>query len=95
MITFEWDAAKAKANLSKHGVSFEGAASVFYDEYARQFFDDDHSGEEDRFIMLGLSDHSRVLIVCHCERSSGNIIRLVSACKATSKERVYYEGPTP
>ncbi|MCB1938027.1 MAG: BrnT family toxin [Rhodocyclaceae bacterium] len=68
MIKFEWDAAKAKSNLRKHGVSFDEAQSVFYDEFARQFFDDAHAGDEDRFIMLGVSNQSRMLIVCHCER---------------------------
>lgn len=95
MIEFEWDFAKAKVNLDKHGVLFEEAKSVFYDEYARQFFDDEHSESEDRFIMLGLSDHSRILVVCHCEQSQGNIIRLISARKATSNERKYYDGPIP
>lgn len=95
MITFDWDPSKAKANFKKHGVSFKEAESVFYDEYARQFFDDDHSQSEDRFIMLGISDFSRVLVVCHCERSQGNVIRLISARKATSIERQYYEGPMP
>lgn len=95
MIEFECDFAKARANLKKHGVSFEEAKSVFYDEYARQFFDDEHSESEERFIMLGLSDRSRVLVVCHCERSHGNAIRLISARKATSRERKHYEGPMP
>lgn len=95
MIAFEWEPAKAKANLRKHGVSFAEAESVFYDEYARQFFDDEHSESEDRFIMLGLSDRSRVLVVCHCERAQGNIVRLISARKATSRERKHYDGPTP
>lgn len=95
MVEFEWSAEKAKANVEKHGVSFEEAKSVFYDEYARQFFDDEHSESENRFIMLGLSDRSRILIVCHCERSQGHVIRLISARKATSGERKYYDGPTP
>ncbi len=95
MIEFEWDPAKARGDLRKHGVSFEEAKSVFYDEFARQFFDDDHSGNEDRFIMLGLSDRSRILVVCHCERSGEGVIRIISARKATSGERKYYEGPTP
>ena len=69
MIRFEWSPAKARANLKKHGVSFEEAQSIFYDEYARQFFDDDHSGHEDRFILLGMSNRLRLLVVCHCERS--------------------------
>lgn len=95
MIEFDWDSNKAKANLRKHGISFEEAESVFYDEYARQFFDDEHSDLEERFIMLGISDRSRILVVCHCERSQGNVIRLISARKATSRERKYYDGPMP
>lgn len=95
MIEFEWSPAKARANLKKHRVSFEEAKSVFFDEYARQFFDDEHSESEERFIMLGLSDRSRVLVVCHCERSPGQVIRLISARKATSRERNYYQGPLP
>ncbi|ABA59384.1 BrnT family toxin [Nitrosococcus oceani] len=61
MIEFEWGIAKAQSNVKKHGILFEEAKSVFYDEYARQFFDEDHSESEERFILLGLSDHSRVL----------------------------------
>jgi uncharacterized DUF497 family protein len=95
MIEFEWDPAKAGTNLRKHGVSFEEAKSVFYDEYARQFFDNEHSDTEERFIMLGLSDRSRILVVCHCECSDEEVIRLISARKATSRERKHYEGPTP
>ena len=79
MIEFEWNSAKARSNLKKHGVSFEEAQSVFHDEYARQFDDDDPSSEEERFIMLGMSIKSRILVVCHCERSSGNVIRIISA----------------
>ena len=93
MIEFEWNLAKARSNFKKHGVSFEGAQSVFYDEYARQFIDDEHSDEEERFVMLGKSNNSRVLIVCHCERSEGNVLRIISARKATSKERKHYQGP--
>lgn len=93
MIEFEWSTAKARANLKKHGVSFEEAQSVFYDEYARQFFDEDHSDDEARFVMLGMSIQSRVLVVCHCERSDGNTIRIISARKATRKERKFYERP--
>lgn len=77
MIEFEWDAAKAASNIRKHGVSFEEAKSVFYDEFAVQFFDSENSElEEDRFLMLGLSSESRMLLVCHCERDSGNTIRI-------------------
>ena len=93
MIKFEWSPSKARANLKKHGVSFEEAQTVFYDDYARQFFDDDHSDDEERFILLGRSNQSRILIVCHCEREGGNVVRIISARKATAKERKFYEGP--
>ena len=93
MIEFEWNAAKSQANERKHGVSFDEAQSVFYDDFARQYFDEEHSETEDRFIMLGMSNKSRVLIVCHCEKSNGNSIRIISARKATRKERSHYEGP--
>ncbi|MBW9266988.1 MAG: BrnT family toxin [Candidatus Thiodiazotropha sp. (ex. Lucinisca nassula)] len=93
MIKFEWNSAKATANIKKHGISFEEAKSVFYDEFAVQFYDSENSElEEDRFLMLGLSSESRILIVCHCERDSGNTIRIISARKATSRERIYYAG---
>lgn len=92
MIKFEWDTAKATSNKKKHGVSFEEAQSVFYDEFAVQFFDDDNSVLEDRFLMLGFSDEARLLIVCHCERNKGNIIRIISARKATKMENNYYQG---
>ncbi|WKJ90491.1 BrnT family toxin [Methylomonas montana] len=64
MINFEWDLGKAASNLKKHGVSFEEAKSVFYDEYAIQFFDEENSKTEDRFLMLGMSSHAKILIVC-------------------------------
>jgi len=92
MIKFEWDPRKDSANQRKHGVSFEEAQSVFFDENAVQFYDEHHSEHEDRFIMLGLSIRSRVLVVCHCERESGNVIRIISARKATRSERKYYGG---
>ena len=95
MITFEWDQAKATSNQKKHGVSFEEARSIFYDEFAVQFFDDENSGSEDRFLMLGFSDEARLLIVCHCERENGNVIRIISARKATKKEGKYYPGAKP
>ena len=92
MIRFEWDQPKATANLKKHGISFEEAQSVFYDEFAIQFYDDDHSSSEDRFIMLGMSSSARVLVVCHCERESGELIRIISARKATKRESAFYGG---
>lgn len=90
MIRFEWDPRKDAANQRKHGISFEEAQSVFFDENAIQFYDEDHSEQEERFIMLGLSIHSRILVVCHCERVSGKVIRIISARKATSSERKFY-----
>ncbi len=92
MIKFEWDAPKAQANLKKHQVSFEEAKSVFYDEFAVQFFDEAHSTNEDRFLMLGMSSGAKLLIVCHCEREDGEIIRIISARKATQRESAFYQG---
>lgn len=66
MIHFEWDAEKAASNLGKHGVSFEEARTVFYDEFAVQFFDNDNPADEDRFLLLGMSTDARLLLVCHC-----------------------------
>ncbi|MBA3756673.1 MAG: BrnT family toxin [Nitrosomonas sp.] len=91
MISFEWDIDKAASNLKKHGVSFEEAQSVFYDDFAVQFYDND-SESEDRFLMLGMSSEARILIVCHCERDLGNTIRIISARKATGSERKFYQG---
>jgi uncharacterized DUF497 family protein len=93
MVEFEWNPAKARANLKKYAVSFEEAQSVFYDEYARQFDDEAHSDKEERFILLGMSIQSRVLVVCHCERAAGDIIRIISARKATRAERKFYKRP--
>lgn len=95
MIKFEWDAAKANSNKKKHGVSFEEAQSVFYDEFAVQFFEEESSELEDRFLMLGFSDEARLLIVCHCERNQGSTIRIISARKATKTEAHYYQGIKP
>ncbi len=93
MIKFEWDAVKALKNVEKHGVSFEEASSVFYDEFAVQFYDGGHSElEEDRFLILGISNNSRMLMICHCEKQSGNVLRIISARKATKNERKYYHG---
>jgi uncharacterized DUF497 family protein len=95
MIKFEWDTAKATSNKKKHGVSFEEAQSVFYDEFAVQFFDEDESVSEDRFLILGFSDEARLLIVCHCERNQDTTIRIISARKATKNESTYYRGVKP
>ncbi len=93
MIEFECDPEKALANEKKHRVSFEVAQSVFYDDFARQFYDPESSESEDRFLMLGMSNRARVILVCHCERSDGDVIRIISARRATRGERTYYEGP--
>ena len=95
MIKFEWDSTKAASNEKKHGISFEEAKSVFYDEFAVQFYDNAHSGEEHRFLMLGFSCESRMLLVCHCERESGNTIRIISARKATKRESKHYKVNAP
>jgi len=92
MTTFEWDPPKVAANLRKRQVSFDEAKSVFYDEFAVQFFDDEHSSEEDRFLMLGMSSGAKLLIVCHCEREQGEVIRIISARKATKRESAFYQG---
>ncbi len=90
MIKFEWNEAKSKINIKKHGVSFEEAKSVFFDEFAVQFFDSENSDIEDRFLMLGMSNETNLLIVCHCERDNGNTIRVISARKATKNESNHY-----
>lgn len=92
MIKFEWDEHKADANLKKHQISFEEAKSIFFDEYGVQFFDDDHSFDEERFLMLGMSFAAKLLIVCHCEREHGAVIRIISARKATKRESAFYQG---
>lgn len=89
---FEWDPAKAAANAKKHKVTFEVAKTVFYDDFAVQFFDEEHSTNEDRFLLLGKSSDARLLLVCHCEREDGNVIRIISARKATASEAQYYQG---
>ncbi len=95
MIRFERDAAKAATNSKKHGVSFEEAQSVFYDEFAVQFFDEEHSSDEDRFLLLGMSTGADLLLVCHCESESGNLIRIISARKATRRESAFYTSGQP
>ena len=89
-LRFEWDDRKAAANAKKHGVSFEEAKSVFVDERAKLIDDPDHSEDEDRFVLLGLSSLLRLLLVCHCYRSESNVIRIISARKATAKESTSY-----
>lgn len=95
MIEFEWDSTKGIANRRKHGVSFEEAQSVFYDEFAVQFFDDGHSLSEARFLLLGMSTGARLLLVCHCGQEAGSTIRIISARKATKRESTFYGDEKP
>ncbi len=88
---FEWDENKNLTNYQKHGVWFEEAQTLWADELSREFFDPEHSEEEDRFIRVGHSTSSRLLLVVFCEREDGNKIRIVSARKATTKEQEKYE----
>ena len=88
---FEWDETKAKANLKKHGISFDEAKSVFLDDRARLMPDPDHSENEERFVLLGYSAGLKLLVVCHCYRAAERVIRLISARKATRQESVIYE----
>jgi uncharacterized protein len=78
-IEFEWNLSKAKSNGRKHGVSFEEAKTVFYDENARLIYDPEHSVEEDRFLLLGMSDEFRLLVVSHLYKDSDCLIRIISA----------------
>ena len=90
MVSFSWDASKSEVNKKKHQVSFDEAKEVFYDEHAIRYYDPDHSIDEDRFLMLGLSQRLKVLVVCHCYREKDSIIRIISARKATKKEESTY-----
>ena len=92
---FTWDPAKAKLNEKKHGVSFEEAQTIFHDDHARFEHDPDHSQDEERFLLLGMSAKLRILVVCHCYRSDDYEIRLISARKATKQERKQYEELLP
>ena len=89
-LRLEWDERKALANERKHGVSFDEARSVFFDERARLIDDPEHSEDEERFILMGLSSSLRLLLVCHCYRSKANVIRIISARKATARELKSY-----
>jgi uncharacterized DUF497 family protein len=94
-LKFDWDKSKASLNKKKHGVSFEEAVTIFYDEDALESHDPDHSEDEDRFILLGLSFRARTLVVSHCVRESGSVIRIISARKATKLEAQKYWEEKP
>ncbi len=89
-ISFSWDEKKAKENFEKHKTSFEEAQTVFSDLNARMIFDTEHSSDEERFILLGISSGVRLLVVCHCYREDDMLIRIISARKATKKEQKQY-----
>ena len=92
-LQIEWDAGKARTNVRKHGVSFEEAESVFSDDYALILPDPDQSSvDEERLLLIGMSASLRVLVVVHCERADGDIIRLISARRATRSERAQYDA---
>ena len=90
MISFSWNERKNTTNQKKHGVSFDEAKTVFYDENAIRYFDPDHSEDEDRFLMVGVSRNLRMIIVCHCFREEDSVIRIISARKATKSEEDNY-----
>jgi uncharacterized protein len=92
-IDFIWDPKKDQANQKKHGISFSEAVAVFLDDNAKLIHDPDHSEQEDRFILLGLSNRLRILVVCHCYQDIENLIRIISARKANSREaEQYWQG---
>ena len=88
-LEFQWDKRKATTNKNKHGVTFEEAKSTFFDENARLISDPDHSSSEERFILLGFSAFSKLLVVCHCYRESESVIRIFSAIKVYQKKMIY------
>jgi uncharacterized DUF497 family protein len=90
-LQFAWDPNKEATNLSKHGISFTEAESVFLDENAIEFYDDEHSEWEDRFLLLGFSTKLKLLMICHCYRGEEGIIRIISARRATNEEAKYYK----
>lgn len=91
-LRFEWDARKSATNVRKHGVSFEEARGVFLDERALLIADPDHSDDEERFVLIGISTALRMLVVCHCYREAEDVIRIISARKAGRQERADYES---
>ena len=90
-IRFQWDPRKAVLNARKHSVSFEEAQTVFADEFAKLIDDPDHSEDEERFVLLGISSTLRLLVVVHCYRARGNVVRIISARKADRFEQSQYQ----
>ena len=95
VLRFEWDPNKNATNRRKHGVSFEDAQTAFSDEFGQIIDDPDHSDDEERFVLLGLSATLRLLVVCHCYRAGGDVIRIISARKADRHESAHYHGGRP
>jgi uncharacterized DUF497 family protein len=91
-VRYEWDEGKSISNMKKHGVSFDEAVTVFLDENLMIMADEDHSEVEERFIVIGHSKHPRLLVVCHCYKQSDEVIRIISARKATKTEERVYRG---
>ena len=89
-LKFEWNTTKSQTNSKKHGVSFDEAKTAFFDEHAIQFYDPDHSENEDRYILLGTSTSNNTLLVCHCFRENETSIRIISARKADNDESQAY-----
>lgn len=89
-LSFEWDEHKSLLNKKKHGLSFEEAKTAFFDENALLIHDPDHSQEENRFVLLGLSARLRILVVCHAYRKGGQVIRIISARRASGQEQRQY-----
>lgn len=89
---FDWDINKNTINIEKHGISFKMAASAFFDPHAIILDDDFHSQDEDRFILIGVNKHNKLLTVCHCYRDKGNVVRIISARKPNNIEREIYGG---
>ncbi len=89
---FEWNEDKALSNIEKHAITFDEASTIFDDDEALLIFDPDHSDDEDRFILLGLSIRLNILVVCHCYRENEEIIRIISARKATKNETKNYNN---
>jgi uncharacterized protein len=91
MIRFDWDESKNRANRKKHGIWFEEALSAFEDPHAKVFSDTEHSEDEERVVLLGITAASRLLVIVHCYRDEDSVIRIISARRATIKETVFYE----
>jgi len=91
-ILFDWDETKEAVNKIKHGVSFDEAMTAFADEHAQIYDDEEHSNDEERFVLIGFSEKTRLLMICHCYRDNDTITRIISARKATRHERQKYEN---